>query len=809
MADSATLGRRIRFRSQRNQPWALILGEFVAVLAISVGLTGLIRGGGWWIAVVLIGALMLLTGAVARGIRSPLALVPIVQLAVLLLTITAVFAGRNSLLGFIPDGSTFGALGSLVGRAMEDIRLDSVPAQADTALLLLVVGGTGIVTIVLDTLATTFRRPALAGLAIVATLLVPAFITGTSVWAIVICALAYFYLIRCAERVRRAEAARPGASFVIAAGAVVIALIAYAVVPGLTNSVGRTVSPHALGHATVSPLVELGQDLREPKPFDVLRYTTNSAQPPYLKLTSLNDFTGNAWSRSSQVTRPVPQDDAIGPALGLSHRVRVGHVTTVVTVQSLASSFLPAPSIVTGVHGLSGSWTWSPADLSLESSGSSAKGQKYTVDSTEIDPTVRQLDQAGGSVPASVRPELQLPADMPSVIVQTAKKATAGDTSEYQEALDLQDFFRENDFVYSTKTPLRQGYDGAGLNVIAKFLTVKSGYCVHFASAMAIMARVLGIPAEVDVGYVPGNIVRQLPHGRSEYSVTSADLHAWPVLYLGGLGWVSFEPTVGTPTVPSYSAPSASQVTQSSSSSATAHGAKIAPQKRRLSAQNSGSAAVQRTSPVISATAVITIGSLFAVFIVLVLVIPAAARTGLRRRRLRSKRPHRGRPGQAPSASDCWEEVRETALDLRWPAPETETPRNFGDRLRAEFAADERIARLAGARNASSDESAAVARLLDAAERERFGSRTAATVVDRGGDGHGDGDDDAVAGARMAHDATVVIGALADRTRPWRRFLARLLPPTTWEHALVALRHRRRTDSGDSGSSNDSFGSSA
>ena len=54
------------------------------------------------------------------------------------------------------------------------------------------------------------------------------------------------------------------------------------------------------------------------------------------------------------------------------------------------------------------------------------------------------------------------------------------------------------------QTPLKQGYDGDGGAVIAKFLEVKSGYCVHFASAMALMARTLGIPSRVTEGYLPG-----------------------------------------------------------------------------------------------------------------------------------------------------------------------------------------------------------------------------------------------------------------------------------------------------------------
>ena len=51
---------------------------------------------------------------------------------------------------------------------------------------------------------------------------------------------------------------------------------------------------------------------------------------------------------------------------------------------------------------------------------------------------------------------------------------------------------------------MQGGYDGNGLSVLADFLTQKSGYCIHFASAMAVMARLEGIPSRIAVGYAPG-----------------------------------------------------------------------------------------------------------------------------------------------------------------------------------------------------------------------------------------------------------------------------------------------------------------
>ena len=61
---------------------------------------------------------------------------------------------------------------------------------------------------------------------------------------------------------------------------------------------------------------------------------------------------------------------------------------------------------------------------------------------------------------------------------------------------------------------------------------------MQFASTMAVMARTLGIPARVAVGFAPGEKL-----AKGGYLVGAHDAHAWPELYFQGVGWVRFEPT--------------------------------------------------------------------------------------------------------------------------------------------------------------------------------------------------------------------------------------------------------------------------
>ncbi len=70
-------------------------------------------------------------------------------------------------------------------------------------------------------------------------------------------------------------------------------------------------------------------------------------------------------------------------------------------------------------------------------------------------------------------------------------------------------------------------------------LESKQGYCSHFATAFVLLARAEGIPARYVEGFcVPLN-------GNKNMTVTGNMAHAWPEVYLEGVGWIPFEPTPG------------------------------------------------------------------------------------------------------------------------------------------------------------------------------------------------------------------------------------------------------------------------
>jgi hypothetical protein len=67
------------------------------------------------------------------------------------------------------------------------------------------------------------------------------------------------------------------------------------------------------------------------------------------------------------------------------------------------------------------------------------------------------------------------------------------------------------------------------------------GYCQHFAGAMALMLRYLGIPARVAAGFTSG----VYDSGKHEWTVTDHDAHAWVEAWFPRYGWLPFDPTPG------------------------------------------------------------------------------------------------------------------------------------------------------------------------------------------------------------------------------------------------------------------------
>ena len=726
-------------RARRGGPdaarWPLALTQLLLVLVCCAALGPLLRGTAWWWVCAVVASAVLLGSAVFRRLGLPRAVVPLANTAVLLAILTLLFGGGSGLLWLIPTPETVGRFSGLIAAGGESIAQQSTPAEVTVGILFLLAGGTGLIAILMDLLAVTLRWPAVGAVVALVPLLVPGFIIedGADIAALVAAAAAFLLLLRVDVYVGRVQEARrspagahrphsyrPEQPRVVGpmSGAIVVgsltivgALILSTVAPAFTaGGLVASRSGGLLFGSGVSPMINLGQDLRRPKAGPAFHYTSTGTEQPYFTLLTLDEVIGLSWTARIDAADVQNTVDRIQRPFGLDSNVETVEASTAVVIDGVNSHWLPAPARATSIEGLSGRWYWDSRTRAIASRSSNTLGQEYTVSALELKPTAVQLRRSSTNFPASVQGNLQLPVELPSIIEETAVRVTAGTTSNYDAAVAMQKYLRSSVFAYDTEAPVEDGYDGGGVDVIGEFLEAQRGYCVHFAATMAAMARTLHIPSRVSLGYLPGvKSQEEAEDGLERYDVDSHDLHAWPELYFVGIGWVKFEPTPGRGVVPDY------EQAENAGTPSTAPGAPGSAGAPGLSPDRlADDSALERGAAAQTAVAGSRIGIVgVSALGLLLLLVPGAARRMLRRWRVRRIRSKDAGAGLA------WTELQHTSLDHGVSVPVTETPRAFAVRL----------ARLGPLDPASA---AALERVLLAVERSRFdrSSGRAETLAD-------------------------------------------------------------------------------
>ena len=124
---------------------------------------------------------------------------------------------------------------------------------------------------------------------------------------------------------------------------------------------------------------------------------------------------------------------------------------------------------------------------------------------------------------------------VPERVQDLANAIIAGSTSDFQKATRLEQYLLVN-YEYDLRVP---PISPSG-DVVDRFLFERqAGYCAQFATAMAVMARLVGLPARVATGYVPG-VYDSLT---GAHTVRLQNAHAWIEIKFEEHGWVAFDPT--------------------------------------------------------------------------------------------------------------------------------------------------------------------------------------------------------------------------------------------------------------------------
>jgi hypothetical protein len=271
-------------------------------------------------------------------------------------------------------------------------------------------------------------------------------------------------------------------------------------------------------------------------------FEVEADRPEYWRMFTLDRYDGASWTSS----KPDGSEGAVSLSVPASLRASddgrpPGAETLNQTIHILSDMgdmhALPLAQTPERISGAIGQIKWDPMRSQAFIDGDLQTGMTYLVRSMIVVPTPAELDRVVHLAPAAYGHWTALPENLDPRIERIAERWTADATSDYRRVLAIQQRFQQGDFVYSTDVDTADDDES-----MVEFLTqTRTGFCLHYSSAMAIMVRALGLPARIGVGYRAGT--RQADGG---YLVRSDDAHVWVEVLFPGYGWLEFEPEAGT-----------------------------------------------------------------------------------------------------------------------------------------------------------------------------------------------------------------------------------------------------------------------
>jgi transglutaminase-like putative cysteine protease len=367
--------------------------------------------------------------------------------------------------------------------------------------------------------------------------------------------------------------ARPGRIFV-AGGAVVVAALVASSLPAVARDqiVGwETWDPYAkrdpaVGVQYVWDSTYTGIEFPD-EPTDLLEIA-GPDHPSYWRATTLDVFGNGRWIEDPTPTGFVNRAGRLeltqDPDLPPAARRPARWIEQQVRVLGLRDTHLVGAPIPVAYQVEDGSFQFSAGGIATVDGGL-RRGNEYTVWSYSSSPrpsrlaavppdygselAARYLQLEGGIVAPSFgaggRHALMLglirsaSALGPYERLYTIARRVAGDSTPYGAVVALETWLRTNsEFVYEEQPPRPL----PGVPALVDFVTrTREGYCQHYAGAMTLMLRYLGIPARVAAGFTSGSYDAE----KNTWTVTDRNAHTWVEVWFQGYGWLPFDPTPG------------------------------------------------------------------------------------------------------------------------------------------------------------------------------------------------------------------------------------------------------------------------
>jgi len=460
--------------------------------------------------------------------------------------LAAVVADPSSTIAGVPTRATMASLGHALSGAPHTLRAAVVPvAPLGSALVLAVVGVFAAAALSywiatsLDAQIGAFA-PSVALFIVVAAMGSGGWVAPTALYALA--ALSYLLALAQYDLVTRRtwfHAARPRGSrlavggMLIGATSVAFALIVGPSVPGAGGSPlvdYRHIGGSSDGNLLSAPPPILSiLDKLTLGPVQEL-FTVKASRAAYWRVIALDWFSdANAWG-VNKATEQAATKLSIPTDLPQSTAVHQRFRIEALDPHWLPAAYQPVAINLTAARVVPDSLTL------LVDSTSPLHDLVYDVDSEIPTPKRADLARAPFTDPHAMPQDLELPNDFPTAVTNLARSITANADTPFGRAVALEKYFRSGLFKYTLDTDL-----GDSPDAITQFLLhTRKGFCEQFAASFAAMARAVGVPARVAVGYQPGSF-----ESDGLYHVTNRNAHAWPEVWIQGAGWIPFEPTPG------------------------------------------------------------------------------------------------------------------------------------------------------------------------------------------------------------------------------------------------------------------------
>ena len=315
------------------------------------------------------------------------------------------------------------------------------------------------------------------------------------------------------------------------------------------------------------------QGIKFPKKATVVLQIQAPKDSLYWRATTLDEYTGVGW-RENLSLRPASQAGEIDaaledPTLPSAATKERNWTRQVVTVVALADNHLVAASApIRWRAGTQEILQYADSNGIVYAPGGLRIGRTYTVWSYVPEVKPEELAKVEASYPEQIAGYLEVVPDVAfpafgtpardqavetlfaarsddallaeyEPLYRKAREVVGNSRTPYLAAATLETWLRsQGGFVYEERP---EQPAGATPPLVDFVLRTQEGYCQHYAGAMAVMLRLLGIPARVAVGFTSG----EYDDRRNQWEVTDHNAHAWVEVYFPGYGWLSFDPTPG------------------------------------------------------------------------------------------------------------------------------------------------------------------------------------------------------------------------------------------------------------------------